>query len=165
VADASTKASLTLASPPIASAARRLFAPHLSPVSHPDAPEMKAHLPDLAASVLQQATCSLPDFLTAIVNDRGSGTLLVVDTSVSAASYSSYFAALTSKLNLSFPIGTNPWLPFSLPPTSVQLALHSLPVNYIPHQDEHIFSYLSDSILNSKDLTISVARFHKPNHL
>jgi len=87
----------------------------------------------------------------------------VVDTSFPAASYALYFEALTTKLNQSFAVGENPWRPFRLAPTSVQLAIHSLPVNYMPHQDEDLFNYLSDSILNSKDVTISVAHFLNPN--
>ena len=33
----------------------------------------------------------------------------------------------------------------------------------MPHQDEDVFNYLSGSILNSKDVTISAARFLNPN--
>jgi len=152
-----------MAPSPLASAARRFFAPRASPASHPDAADIKAHVPDLAASVLREANCSLPRSLKTIVNNRGSVTLIVVDTSVTAASYAPYFEALTTKLNQSFPIRTNPWLPFRLAPTSVQLAIHSLPVDYMPLQDENLFSYLSDSILNSKNVTISAARFLNPN--
>jgi len=53
----------------------------------------------LAAAVLREANCSLPRSLKAIINDRGSVTLIMVDTSVSAASYAQYFEALTTKLN------------------------------------------------------------------
>jgi len=38
----------------------------------------------------------------------------------------------------------------------------------MPLQDEDLFSYLSDSILNSKDLTISAAQFlnpHRQSHM
>jgi len=113
--------------------------------------------------VLREANCSLPRSFKAIVNDRRSVTLIVVDTSVPAASYPPYFEALRTKLNQSFPVGPNPWLPFRLTPISVQLAIHSLPVDYMPLQDEDLFNYLSDSILNSKDVTISAALFLNPN--
>jgi len=33
----------------------------------------------------------------------------------------------------------------------------------MPHQDVELFSYLSDSILNSKDVAILAARFLNPN--
>jgi len=159
VVAAAKEASPPKAPPLLASAARRFFAPRSSPAPHPDAAYIMAHLPDLAASVLREANCYLPRSLKAIVNDRGSVTLIVVDTSVPAASYALYFEALTTKLNQSFPVGPNPWLPFRLAPTSVQLAIHSLPVDYMPLQDEALFNYLSDLILNSKDVTISAARF------
>jgi len=163
VAAAAKEASSPRAPPPLASAARRFFAPRSSPAPHPDAADIKGHLPDLAASVLREANCSLPRSLKAIVNDRGSVTLIVVDTSVPGASNAPYFEALSTKLNQSFPVGPNPWLPFRLAPTSVQLAIHSLPVDYMPLQDEDLCNYLSDSIRNSKDVTISAARFLNPN--
>ena len=163
VAAAANEASPLRAPPPLASAARRFFAPRSSPAPHYDAADIKAHLPYLAASVLHEQNCSLPHFLKGIVNDRGSITLIVVDTSVPAASYAPYFEALTTKLNQLFPVGSNPWLPFRLAPTSVQLAIHSLAVDYMPLQDEDLISYLSDSILNFKDVSISVARFLNPN--
>ena len=163
VVAAAKEASPPRAPPPLASAARRFFAPRSSPAPHPDAADIKAHLPDLAASVLREANCSLPRSLKAIVNDRGSVTLIVVDISVPPPSYAPYFEALTTKLNQSFPIGPNPWLPFRLAPTSVQLDIHSLPVDSMPLQDEDLFNYLSESILNSKDVTISAAHFLNPN--
>jgi len=164
VAAAAKGASPLRALPPLASAARRFFAPRSSPAPHPDAPDIKGHLPDLAASVLREANCSLPRSLKAIVNDRGSVTLILVDPAVPAASYTPYFEALTTKLNQSFPVGSNPWLPFRLAPTSAQLVIHSLRVDYMPPQDEDLFSYLTDSIHNSKDVTIFAARFLNPNH-
>ena len=163
VAEANKKASPPKAPAPIASAARRFFAPRSAPGPHPAAADLKAQLPDLAGSVLREANCSLPRSLKAIVNDRGSVTLIVVDTSVPAASYALYFEALTTKLNQSFPVGETPRLPFRLAPTSIQLAIHSLPVNYMPHPDEDMFSDHSESILNSNDVTISAARFLTPN--
>jgi len=165
VAAAAKEAPPQRAPPPLASAARRFFAPRSSPSPHPDVPDINAHVPDLATSVLREANCYLPPSIKAILNDRALVTLMVVDTSVPAASYAPYFEALTTKLNHSFPVGNNPWPPFRLVPTSVQLAIHSLPVDYMPLHDEDWFSYLSDSILNSKDVTISAAHFLNPNRL
>jgi len=90
--------------------------------------------------------------------------VIVVDTSVPAPSYAPHSEALTTKLNQSLPVSANPCLPFRLAPTSVQLAIHSLHVNYLPHRDEDLFCYLSDSILNAKGVTISAAHIHNPQH-
>ena len=109
--------------------------------------------------MLREANCSLPRSRKAIINDTGTVTLIVVDTTVQAASYAQYFEAVPTKLNKAFPVTENPWLRFRLAPTSVQLAIHSLPINYMPYQDEGLFNYLSDCILTSKDITISAARF------
>jgi len=115
--------------PPLACAARRFIAPHLSPAPHPDAADITAHLPDLAASALREANCSLPlgRSLKAIVNDRGSVTLIVLHTSVPPASYTPYFEALTTKLNQSFPIGTNTAFHSNSPPLQLNTrAIHSV---------------------------------------
>jgi len=87
VAAAAKEGSPLRAPPPLASAARRFFAPRSSTAPHPDAAYIKAHLPDLGASVLREANSSLALFLKAIVNDTGSVTLIVVYTLVPAASY------------------------------------------------------------------------------
>jgi len=108
VAEAVKNAYPPKASTPLASAARRFFAPHSSPGPHPDAPDIIAHLPDLAACVLREANCSLPCSLKVIINNRGPVTLIVVDTSVPAASYAPYFEGLTTKLNQSFLVGKTP---------------------------------------------------------
>ena len=99
VSAAAKEPSSPRAPPPLASVARRSFALGCSTAPHHDAADIKAYLPDLAASLLRAANCCLPRSPTAIVNDRGSVTLIVVDTSVPAASYAPYFEALTTKLN------------------------------------------------------------------
>ena len=45
----------------------------------------------------------------------------------------------------------------------MQLAIDSLPVPFMPHNDEDLLSQLSESIRNSKDITILSARFLNPN--
>src|SRR5437879_7408667 len=104
----------------------------------------------MVAAVLRAANCSLPRSFKALVNDKGSVTLVVTDTSVPASSYAPYFEALTTKLNQSFPIGDNPWLPFWPAPTFVQLAIHSLPISLMPYEDSLIYDKLQESILNSQ---------------
>ena len=88
---------------------------------------------------------------------------MVSDNSVPAAYFAPYFEALTNRLNQSYPVGDNPWLTFRLAPTSVQLAIHSLPVPFMPGNNEDLLPRLSESILNSKDVMILSARFLNPN--
>src|SRR5205807_925722 len=134
-----------------------------SPRPHPEDFAIRARWPDLVAAVLREANCSLPRSFHAFVNDKGSVTLLVADTAVPASSYAPYFDALTSKLNQSFPVGDNPWLPFRPAPTFVQLAIHSLPISLMPYDDSLLYDELHDSILNSRAVSISAARFLNPN--
>jgi len=145
--------------PPLTNAVRRFFAPHSSHVLHCDSAKIKAPLTALTASaaVLREANCSLSNSLRAVVNERGSVNPIVAAISALAASYTLYLEVLTTMLKQSFPRGGNLWLPFKLTPTSVLLAIHSLPVTCIPHQDKNIFTYLSDSFLKPKGLSISSA--------
>src|SRR5437879_8978737 len=117
----------------------------------------------MVAAVLRAANCSLPRSFKALVNDKGSVTLVVTDTSVPASSYAPYFEALTTKLNQSFPVGENPWLPFRPTPTFVQLAIHSLPISLMPYEDSILYDELHESILNSSGVSISAARFLNPD--
>ena len=84
--------------PPLSNAARRFFAPHQTPAPHPDSQAIRAHFPDIAASVLPEANCTLPRAFRAVVNERGSVTLTVSNNSVSAASFAHFFEALINRL-------------------------------------------------------------------
>ena len=99
VTAANKEASHQKAPPRLASAAGRPLTPRTSPALHPDASDIKAHLPDLDASLLRDANCALTHTLKAIVKDRCSVTLIVADTTVRAAFYAPYFEALTTKIN------------------------------------------------------------------
>ena len=121
-----------------------------------------ATFPDIAARVLRDANCILPLAVTTKVNDRGSVTLLVTDPATPAAAFAPYFDALSSQLNKSFPVGDSPWLPFRLAPNETQLAIHSLPMAFLPEDSNELFPCLAESILNSKDVRILAARFLNP---
>jgi len=122
-----------------------------------------ATFPDIAARVLRDANCILPLAVTTKVNDRGSVTLLVTDPATPAAAFAPYFDALSSQLNKSFPVGDSPWLPFRLAPNETQLAIHSLPIAFLPEDPNELFPCLAESILNSKDVRILAARFLNPD--
>ena len=118
--------------PPLTTAARRFYAPRNIPAPHPERDLIRICWPDLAASVLREANSGLPVSFKVFVNDNGAVSLSVIDTSVPAASYSPFFDALTHKLNQSFPVGENPWMPFRLAPTDLQFAIHGLPIKAQP---------------------------------
>ena len=144
-------------------AERRFYAPGSSPSEHPQASLIAATFPDIAARVLRDANCILPLAVTTKVNDRGSVTLLVTDPATPAAAFAPYFDALSSQLNKSFPVGDSPWLPFRLAPNETQLAIHSLPIAFLPEDPNELFPCLAESILNSKDVCILAARFLNPD--
>jgi len=144
-------------------AERRFYAPRSSPSEHPQAPLIAATFPDIAARVLTDANCILPLAVTTKVNDRGSVTLLVTDPATPAAAFAPYFDALSSQLNKSFPVGESPWLPFRLAPNEAQLAIHSLPLAFLPEDPEELFPGLAESILNSKNVRILAARYLNPD--
>ena len=144
-------------------AERRFYTPRSSPSEHAQAILIAATSPDLAARVLRDANCTLPLAVTTKVNERGSVTLLVTNTTTPAAAFAPYFHALTTQLNRSFPVGDSSWLPFRLAPNEVELAIHSFPVTFLPEDSKELFPSLADSIYNSKNVRILAARFLNPN--
>jgi len=144
-------------------AERRFYAPGSSPSEHPQAPLIAATFPDIAARVLRDANCVLPLAVTTKVNDRGSVTLLVTNPATPAAAFAPWVDALSNQLNKSFPVGESPWLPFRLAPNEAQLAIHALPIAFLPEDPEEHFPCLAESILNSKNVRILSARYLNPN--
>jgi len=163
VASASNAVSVPQRPKSLPTAERRFYAPRSSPSEHPQASLIAATFPDICARVLRDANCILPLAVTTKVNDRGSVTLLVTDPATPAAAFAPYFDALSSQLNKSFPVGDSPWLPFRLAPNETQLAIHSLPLAFLPEDPSELFPCLAESILNSKDIRILAARFLNPD--
>jgi len=149
--------------PSLPGAQRRFFAPRQTPSPHPDAPAIAATFPDIAARVLRDSNCLLPLGFSATVNPRGAISLTVTDKATPAASYAPYFASLTKALNQSFPVGENPWCTLVLAPTAVQLAIHGLPLRFLPQDEEELFPYPRQAILNDKATPILSARYLNPS--
>ena len=145
--------------PSLPGAQRRFFAPRQSPSPHPDALTIAATFPDITARVLRESNCLLPLAFSATVNPRGSITLNVTDKATPAASYALYFVSLTRALNQSFPVGDNPWFTLVLAPTAVQLAIHGLPLRFLRQDEEKLFPYIRQAILNHKATPILSARY------
>ena len=163
VASASNNVPATQPPKSLPTAESRFYAPRSSPTEHHQASLIAATFPDIAARVLRDANCALPLAVTTKVNDRGSVTLLVTDPTTPAAAFAPYFDALSAQLNKSFPVGESPWLPFRLAPNESQLAIHSLPIAFLPEDPNELFPCLAESILNSKDIRILAARYLNPD--
>ena len=82
---------------------------------------------------------------------------------VTAAAYAFYFESLTTSLNQSFPLGDNPWAQFILAPTTIRLAIHALLLRFLPQDEEELFRYLRQAILNAKAISILSARYLNPS--
>jgi len=140
-----------------------LLCPSPVPSPHPDAPTIAATFPNIAARVLRESNCLLPLGFSATINPRGSISLTVTDRATPAASYAPYFVSLTKALNLWFPVGDNPWCTLVLAPTAVQLAIHSLPLHFLPQDEEELFPYIRQAIRNDKATPILSARYLTPS--
>jgi len=162
VASASNSVPATQPPKSLPTAERRFYAPRSSPSEHQQASLIASTFPEIAARVLRDANCVLPLAVTIKVNDRGSVTLLVTDPATPAAAFAPYFDPLSAQLNKSFPLGESPWLPFRLAPNEAQLAIHSLPIAFLPEDPDELFPCLAESILNSKDIRILAARYLNP---
>jgi len=125
--------------------------------------KIAAHFPDIAASVLREANCSLPLSFTCTVNDKGSVSLLGTDLHTPASAYTPYFAPLTSRLNKAFLIGNSHWDIFKPAPNKTQLLIHSIPLAFLPSDDDHLFSSLHESIRNDRGISILSARYLNPH--
>jgi len=149
--------------PSLPGAQRGFFAPPQSPSPHPDALSIAATFPDIAARLLRESNCLLPLGFSTTVNPRGSVSLTVTDKATPAASYAPYFDSLSRALNQSFPVGENPWCTLVLAPTAVQLAIHGLSPRFLPQDEEELFPYLRQAILNDKATQILSARYLNPS--
>ena len=141
----------------------RFFAPRQSPAPHPDAPSIAATFPDIAARGLRESNRLLRLGYSATVNPRRAISLTVTDNATPAASYAPYFDSLTRALNQSFRVGENPWCTLVLAPTAVQLAIHGLPLRFIPQDQEELFPYIRQAILNDKATLVLSARYLNPD--
>jgi len=105
------------------------------------------------------SNCLLPKGFISRVNNRGAVSLRGTHPNTPAESYTPYFDALTRRLNQSFPVGDSPWLTFTQAPTAIQLAIHSIPTDVLPEDDEQLFTFIKNSINNAKGVTIGSATY------
>ena len=87
VTSATNSVPATQAPKSLPTAERRFYAPRSSPSEHPQAAQIAATFPDIAARVLSDAKCILLLAVTTKVKDRGSVTLLVTDPATPAAAW------------------------------------------------------------------------------
>jgi len=59
-------------------------------------------------------------------------------------------------------VGDNPWCTLVLAPTAVQLAIHGLPLRFLPQDEEELFPYIRQAILNDKATPVLSARHLNP---
>jgi len=140
-------------------ASRRFFTSRSTPAPHALARRIASTFPDIAAATLSESNCLLPKGFIARVNNRGAVSLTGTNPNTPAESYTPSFDALTGHLNQAFPVGDNPWLTFAQPPNTIQLAVHSIPTDAVPEDDEHLFTFIKNSIHNATAVTISAARY------
>ena len=122
-----------------------------------------ARLPDILASVLARNSSPLPKAFRVMVNQRGTVTVNRVDPIVPASAYLPFFPSFWEAVNKSFPVGDNQWTAFSLPPTDVQLIIHSLPLAYLPQDPEALLPALQDSVFYSTGASLLSPRFLNPD--
>ena len=140
-------------------ASTRFFAARTEPAPHALAQRITAAFSQIAAATLTDSNCFLPTGFIAKVKNRGAVSLTSTDPNTPAESYTLYFPALTRRLHLSFPIEDNPWLTFTKAPTTVQLAIHSIPTHILPDHDNQLFDFIKKSIHYAKEVTIGAARY------
>jgi len=157
VARGGNKGTNALSSLPMTS--RRFFAGRSNAAPDPLAQCIAGFFPDIAATTLSESNWRLLNGFIVKVNNQGADSLTGTNPDTPAESYAPYVDALTRRLNQSFPIGDNPWLTFTQVPTAIQLAIDSIPTHILPDDDEHLFTFITNSIHNVKAFTIGAARY------
>ena len=89
-----------------------------------------------------------------MVNPPGLLTLTSTSPYTPATAFAPFYEALTNKLNQSFPIGDNPFLPFPQAPNEVQRAIHGLPYGFIPSVADDLLPALAESRQNATGVGI-----------
>ena len=145
--------------PPLPQAVRRFFAFRTTFEPHPEALKIAAHFPDITASVVREANCSLPLYLTCTVNDKGSVSHLGTNLHTPASAYTPYFAPLTMRLNKGFLVDNSPWDLFKPSLKQTQLSIHSVPLAFLPSDDDQLFPSLHESIPNARGVSIVSAHY------
>jgi len=148
---------------PLPQAVRRFFTSTSTFEPHPEARKIAAHFPDIAASVLREANCSLPLSFTCKINDQGSVSLLSTDLHTPASASTLYFAPLTIRLNKAFLVGNSPWDLFKPPLNETQLLIHSIPLAFLPSDDDQHLPSLHESIRNARGVSIHSAGYLNPD--
>jgi len=80
-----------------------------------------------------------------------------------ASAYTPYFAPLTTRLNKAFPVGNSPWDLLKPAPNETQLLVHSIPLAFLPSDDDQLFPCLYESIRNARGVSIQSARYLNPD--
>jgi len=140
-------------------ASRRFCAPRSEPAPHALAHRIAASFPAIAAATLTESNCLLPKDVIAKMDNQGAVSLPGTNPNTLAESYAPYFDALTCRLNQSFPVGNNSWLRFTQAPTAVQLAIQSIPTYILPDDEEQLFTFIKNSILNARAVEIGPALY------
>jgi len=148
---------------PLPQPVRRFFVPRTTFEPHPEALKITAHFPDIAASVLREANYSLPLSFTCTVNDKGVVSLLGTNLHTHTAAYTSYFAPLTTRLNMAFPVNNSRCDLFKHTPNETYLLIHSIPLDFLPSLDDHLFPSLHVSIRNARGVSIISACYLNPD--
>jgi len=152
----------TKSPPPLPQAVRRFFSSRTTLEPHREALKIAAHFPDIAASVLTEANGSLPLSFTCTVNDTGSVSLLGTAPHIPASAYTPYFALLTTRLNKAFPVGNSPCNLFKPASNKTPLLIHSLPLAFLPSDDDQLFPSLHESIHNASEVSVLSAGYLNP---
>lgn len=132
------------------------------PPSYPKCDLIHIRWPDLAPSVSREANSGFPVNFKVFINNNGAVSHNLIDTSFPAASYTLFFDALTKKLNQSFIVGDNSWLPSCLARTDLPFAIPGRPIKAHTEDDADLCDLRQPSISNSHSVHISKAPFRNP---
>lgn len=131
--------------PTLPTALRRFYATRATPAPFEDSSKWAASLPLLLANALEKVKAPLPLALSCNVNANGAVSITAAPTQ-RATDFTPFFPLLTDVLNDSLPVEYNHYHPFRLAPTTVDFAIHAVPLHVLPLSNEDLSATMKQAI-------------------
>lgn len=137
-------------------ALRRFFAVRSSPEAWEDAAKFEASLPLILSAALEKENAPVSLALTRKINPNSTVSVELPPTQP-AAEYVSFFNLLTDVLNDSLPIKLNHFSCFQLAPSTVDFAIHTVPLHALPLDNAELPITMKQALRYASGNTIEIS--------
>lgn len=158
------KAAKMPAATALPAALRHFYAPQTTHAPIADSDKWAAVLPLLMSKTLEQVNALVSLALSCTINPNGAVTVTTSPTQPATA-YEPYIAVLTNTLNDNLPVELNHFAQFRLAPTTVDFAIHALPLHVPPLSNQDLSATMKQAIRYASNgvVDINSARYLVPD--